>query len=400
MSTAGFAIERLARLRDVMAGHVDDGSVPGLAWLVARRGEVQTGVAGDLDADRGIRVAPDSIFRISSMTKPITAVAALILLEECRLRLDEPIDSLIPELADRQVLAKPDGSLDDTVPAQRPITVRDLLTFRMGVGWDFGTAAPQPVLEAVAKLELSAGPPAPQMPPASDEWIRRLGTLPLAYQPGERWLYDTSADVLGVLIERAAGQSFDAVLRERVFEPLGMADTGFSVPADKLDRFGPAFMTDPATGGPAQYDPTEGQWSQPPAFGSGGGGLVSTLADYYAFAEMLLSGGTHDGRRLLTRPTIAAMTTNQLTDEQLAASAPDPTGTVGWGFGVGVQLRRTAPARSVGTYSWDGGLGSSWANDPAEGLVGILLTNQAWTSPTPPAVREDFWACAYAAIDD
>jgi CubicO group peptidase (beta-lactamase class C family) len=397
--TGGLSSSRLERIRGVLAGYVERGDVLGLAWVVARHGSVDAGAAGLFEAGGGDPVRRDTIFRISSTTKPITAVAAMILVEECALRLDEPVGRLLPELADRRVLARSDGPLDDTVPARRPITVRDVLTFRLGLGMDFSTTGPQPVLAAMAELGLGAGPPAPAALPEPDEWIRRLGTLPLAYQPGERWLYDTGAKVLGVLIARAAGQPFDDFLRQRIFEPLGMTDTGFAVRARELRRFGPCFGIDPAGGGRFVYDPPDGQWSRPPAFPSGSDGLVSTVDDLLAFAEMLQRGGTFNRRRVLSRPTVEAMTTDQLTAEQKAVGGPDPSGAMGWGLGVGVQVRRTGPSRSVGTYGWDGGLGSSWANDPAEDLIGILLTNQMWTSPTPPPVFGDFWTCAYAAID-
>ncbi|MFN2607667.1 MAG: serine hydrolase domain-containing protein [Acidimicrobiales bacterium] len=398
MGAAAFERGRLARLGEVMAGHVERGEVAGLAWAVARGGEAHTGVAGTLDAGRDAPVKRDTIFRISSMTKPVTAVAALVLLEECAIRLDEPVDRLLPELADRLVLATPGGPLDETVPARRAITVRDLLTFRMGLGMDFAAWERQTVLGAMAEMDIGAGPPAPAVPPEPDEWMRRLSTLPLEHQPGERWLYHTSADVLGVLVARAAGQRLDDVLRERVFEPLGMVDTGFSVPTADTGRFGPCYGTDPASGARTVYDPADGQWSRPPAFPGGGAGLVSTVDDYLAFAAMLAGGGTAGGTRIMSRPSVEAMTMNHLTAEQLA-SGPDPEGAQGWGFGVGVRVRATGPVHRAGTYGWDGGLGSSWANDPAEGVVGVILTNQMWTSPSPPPVCQDFWTCAYAALD-
>ncbi len=399
MTAETLAPARLARLDEVIAGHVHAEGVPGAVWLVARGGQVHVGVAGTLGADGSGPMRRDSIFRISSMTKPVTAVAALLLIEDCRVRLDEPVDRLLPELADRRVLAHSDGPLDDTVPARRPITVRDLLTFRMGLGGDF-VGSEQPVMAAMAELGLGVGPPAPAGPPEPDEWMRRFGTLPLEHQPGDRWLYHTGADVLGVLVARAAEQPFEAFLAERIFQPLGMADTGFAVPADDLARFGPVFWGPVDGRSDEVYDPTDGQWSTPPAFPGGGAGLVSTVDDFLAFAEMLRAGGTYRGRRLLSRPTVQAMTANHLTPEQISASSPDPSGAQGWGFGVGVQLHRTGPARSVGTYGWDGGLGTSWANDPAEDLIGILMTSQTWTSPSPPPVCQDFWTCAYAAIDD
>ena len=248
---AGFTTDGIKRLEEVVGGHVDRGSVVGASWLVARGGEVHHGVAGTLEDGGGPPVAEDTIFRISSMTKPVTAIAALILVDECTLRLDEPVDRWLPELADRQVLARPGGPLDETVPAHRPVTLRDLLTFRLGWGMDFSFSTPQPVLEAMAELGLGVGPPRPAGPPEPDEWMRLVSPLPLEYQPGTKWLYHTSADVLGVLVARAAGQPFGTVLRERIFEPLGMRETRFAVPAEDLARFGPCYWNDPATAGAA-----------------------------------------------------------------------------------------------------------------------------------------------------
>jgi CubicO group peptidase (beta-lactamase class C family) len=228
--------------------------------------------------------------------------------------------------------------------------------------------------------------------------MRRLSTLPLLYQPGERWLYNTGADVLGVLIARAAGQSLDEFLRERVFEPLGMIDTGFSV--GDIDRFGTCYAYD-QTGKRFVFDPPDGQWATPPAFASGAGGLVSTVDDLYAFGRMLLSGGRlPDGTRLLSRASIDAMTTEQIGVAR-GASGPLPDGSQGWGFGVGVQIRRTGLGPPAGAYGWAGGMGSVWTNDPNNELVGVLLTSDALGGPfPPPAVIEDFWTGAYTALDN
>src|SRR5919202_3697472 len=226
---SGFSGARLARLEAVVADHVERDIVGGVAWLAGRDGSVEGGVAGVLTRGEPRPVRRDTLFRISSMSKPIAAVAALILVEECRLRLDDPVDELLPELADRRVLVDARGPIDgETVPASRPITVRDVLTFRLGLGMDFEAPWPQPLIQAMGELELGSGPPAPQVPPEPDEWMRRLGTLPLLYQPGEHWLYNTGSDVLGVLIARASGHSLEVFLRERVFEPSGMVDTGFA----------------------------------------------------------------------------------------------------------------------------------------------------------------------------
>jgi CubicO group peptidase (beta-lactamase class C family) len=329
------------------------------------------------------------------MTKPVTAVATLILLEECVLRLDEPVDRLLPELADRRVVRHIDAPVDDTVPAERPITVRDLLTFRMGFGAHFG---PCPVNDVAAPLQLSVGPPQPALPPEPDEWMRRFSTLPLMCQPGERWLYHTGADVLGVLIARATGQQFGTFLRERIFEPLGMRDTAFAVPATDVGRLATSYMTDPQTGALQLFDKPSGQWSSEPAFPSGGAGLVSTADDFLVFAEMLLRGGSP----LLSRPSVETMTTDQLTPAQKAISGffPGDFDARGWGFGVGISTRREHPAMPVGQYGWDGGLGSIWRNDPSEQMVTVLMTNAAWTSPNPPDIALDFLTGAYAAIPD
>ena len=397
---SAFDPARLERLRTVVSDSVARDAVGGVAWLAARDDDVAVGVAGVLTRGREEPVRRDSVFRIASMTKPMVAVAALVLVEECRLRLDDPIDDLVPELADRRVLVDGRGPLDGpTVPAEHPILVRDVLTFRLGLGMDFTAPWPQPLLEAMAELGLGAGPPEPQVPPEPDEWVRRLGTLPLLYQPGERWLYNTGSDVLGVLVARAAGQPLEAVLRDRVLEPLGMVDTGFATP--DVARLGTCYTRDPATGEPVVYDPPGGQWAKAPAFPSGGGGLVSTVDDVHAFGRMLLAGGRlPDGSRLLSRASVAAMTTDQLGDRRHDAG-PSPDGSEGWGLGVGVQLRRTGLARSVGTYGWDGGLGSSWANDPAERLVVTVLTTDMFRAAWPrPAVIQDVWTGVYAALAD
>jgi CubicO group peptidase (beta-lactamase class C family) len=251
----------------------------------------------------------------------------------------------------------------------------------------------------MADLGLGSGPPEPQVPPEPKEWMRRVAGLPLLYQPGERWLYNTGSDVLGVLVARAAGQPLEAFLQERVFDPLGMVDTGFSTPHH--DRLGTTYALNPETGQRVVYDPPTGQWSKPPAFPSGGGGLVSTIDDYFRFARMLLTGGRlPDGSRLLSRPSVEAMTTDQI-GAAPGVPGPSPDGAQGWGFGVGVQVRRTAPTSPAGSYGWAGGLGSSWANDPSERLIGVVLTTDMFTGAyPPPAVIQDFWTGLYAALGD
>ena len=401
--SAGLAKARLGRLGDGLAGFVSTGDVPGLVAMVSRRGETHVEVHGTTSVGGSTPMRPDTIFRISSMTKPVTAVATLILLEECRLRLDDPVDELLPELADRRVLRRLDGPVDDTVPAQRSITVRDLLTFRLGYGMVFGSAQEYPILAAAEALGFVQGPPTGGGEIGPDEWLRRFATLPLMEQPGERWRYNTGSELLGVLIGRASGRPFADFVRERIFSPLDMADTGFHVPADKTDRLATSYLTDPATGELTVYDEAVGsRWSEPPAFCNGAGGLVSTAHDYLAFARMLLNGGTLDGERILARPSVEAMTTDQLTSAQKtdAAFVPGQFDNVGYGFGVSMVTRRVDPAGALGAYGWDGGLGTCWTNDSAEHLALVLMTQCAWSSPVPPAVARDFRTLVYQAIDD
>lgn len=403
MSTSGLSRERLSRMHAVMAGYVERGDVPGLVALLSRRGETHVDAIGTLAVDGRAPMRRDTIFRISSMTKPITAAAAMILVEECKLRLDEPVDRLLPELANRRVLRRIDGPLDDTVPALRPITVRDLLTMRMGFGLVIGLPNGYPIQKAISELQLVGfGMPDPPAPLDPDEWIRRLATLPLMRQPGERWMYNTGSYVLGVLIARASGQPLETFLRERLFEPLGMEDTGFSVPASKLDRLATSYQISPETGALEVHDGVaDSQWSRAPAFPDGGAGLVSTIDDYLAFGQMLRNNGMHGRERILSRPAVEAMTTDQLTAEQKAVSGffPGFFDSRGRGFGVSIVTHRDDVAAVPGRFGWDGGLGTSWWSDPTEEMDGILMT-QRIAFPQSSNVYLDFWAAAYAAIDD
>jgi CubicO group peptidase (beta-lactamase class C family) len=385
-----------------MRTHVERNEMPGLVALADRAGNVEVVVLGRT-ATGGGPMQRDTLFRIASMTKPVTATAAMILVEEGKLQLDEPVDGLLPELANRRVLKRLDGPLDDTAQAKRALTLRDLLTFRQGFGIVFGPGEPPPIVRAANELKLGAfGPPVPLDPPAPDEWIRRFATLPLMHQPGEQWMYNTGAEILGVLVARAAGVPFDAFLRDRIFGPLGMHDTFFSVPEAKIDRLATAYWPyDPFHPDAAGYDLRDsargGQWSRPPAFPSGGGGLVSSADDYLAFARMLLARGTHAGRRILSEAAVIAMTTDQITREQKARSQfmpPNYWDENGWGFGMSVTTAPDALTGAVGRYGWDGGLGTSWANDPAKGLVGILLTQRA-AFPIMAGVYRDFWSALY-----
>ncbi len=414
MSHGGLSKERLRRLDDVISGYVARGEVPGAVTLICRRGEVHVSATGTLALGSPESIRRDTIFRISSMTKPITAAAAMILVEECRLRLDDAVDHWLPELAERKVLRWIGAPLDDTVPAKRAITVRDLLTFRMGFGHVWAPADTYPILQSVHKLGL--GTDLSSMP-APDEWIRRLGTLPLMHQPGEKWMYNTAAEVLGILVARASGQPLETFLCERLFEPLGMKDTGFSVPPEKLHRLSTCYWSEqevlasgcridwckPAVGPLAIFDePARSLWSRPPVFPSAAGGLVSTIDDYLAFGQMMLNKGRHGVTRVLSRPSVETMTADHLTPEQRAASGyfAGFFEHRSWGFGLSVVTRRDHPARNVGRFGWDGGMGTSWYADSREEMTGILMSQRAWTAPSPPPFIRDFWTLVYQAIDD
>ncbi len=397
MSKGGFSGARLYRMREVMAGHVGRGHAPGIVTLVSRRGETHVDAVGTKTVG-GDPMRRDTIFRIASMTKPVAAVAAMILVEECRLRLDDPVDPFLPELADREVLEGLDGRLADTVPADRPITLRDLFTLRLGIGAVLAPPGLYPIQRAMEAAGVAPGPDSPSLPP--DEWMRRLGGLPLIYQPGERWMYETGSDVLGVLISRATGGPLEAFFGERIFKPLGMTDTGFHVPAAKLDRLAGCYAANPETGALELYDGAEdSMWSSPPAFESGGGGLVSTVDDYLAFCRMLLNGGKLGEERILSRPSVELMTADHLTPEQRRGAEMLLGDGGGWGFGMSVVTGRDDLAATPGRFGWDGGYGTSGYSDPGEDMVGILMT-QRLAGPDSPRIDLDFWTSAYAAIDD
>src|SRR5215207_6970105 len=402
MNNGEFSGARLGRMRDVMAGHVKHGDVPGIVTLVSRRGD-----AGHVDAigtkafGGSEPMRRDTIFRIASVTKPIVAAAAMILVEQCVLRLDEPVDQWLPELADRRVLRAIDSPLDDTVPANRPITLRDLLTFRLGIGSVMVFPPRYPIQQAMAEAGVGPGPALPAHAP--DELMKRFGSLPLVHQPGEGWLYDSGSEILGVLISRATGMNLEDFLRERIFAPLGMHDTSFSVPVSKLNRLASSYWTNPSTGEFEIFDGVDdSRWASPPVFESGAGGLVSTVDDLLAIGTMMLKGGKYGSERILSRRSVEVMTTDQITPEQKALSGffPGFWDSHGWGFGVSIVTRRDDLAATPGRYGWDGGYGTSWYVDPKEELIGILMTQRVWDDPGAPVILLDFWTSAYGAIDD
>ncbi|RZQ62427.1 serine hydrolase domain-containing protein [Amycolatopsis suaedae] len=389
-------------LHERLTEAVGSGAFPGVVALVAVKGEPHVEVLGTLHAGGGEPMRRDTIFRMASATKPVTATAVLRLVEDGRLRLDDPVRRWLPELAGRRVLRGIDAELDDTVPARREVTVRDLLTFTWGFGMVIAPPGTYPIQRAMAELGIGSDGTSPAaLDP--DEWLRRLGSLPLMCQPGQRWLYNTGSDVLGVLVARVTGGTFGDFLAERVFGPLGMVDTGFHVPAGKIGRLPTSYAHDPDTGELVVWDPAAGgKYSSPPPFQVGGDGLVSTVDDYHVFTQMLLNGGRRGAVRILSEESVRQMTTDQLTPEQKEEKDrfPELFGDHGgFGFGLGVRTIRRGAA-SVGQFGWDGGLGTSVQVDPARQLSGVLLTQVAQDTADTPGLIRDFWELAYAALDD
>jgi CubicO group peptidase (beta-lactamase class C family) len=375
----------LARIDEIVEGAVELGQAPGVVAGVARGGQVHVATAGVM-AVGGPPMRRDTLFRISSNTKPMTAAVVLSLVDDGLLALDESVEELLPELADRRVLLRPDGPLSESVRAQRPITVRDLLTFTWGFGMQgamFTAPEPWPILTATLDRELSTfGPPQPATTPDPDTWMARLGELPLLAQPGERWLYQSGSQVLGVLASRAAGVPFAEVLGQRLLGPLDMNDTAFhTTDASRLatayENHGGEFVL---------TDPPDGQWSHPPAFHDGGAGLVSSVDDVVAFGRMLIRGGSP----VLNSATVVEMTRNQLTTAQRANVWPGFSflDERGWGYGLSVL--------DDGRYTWDGGLGTTWSNVPSQDLTVVVLTQRAADETGMPAVCDDVLNAAQA----
>jgi CubicO group peptidase (beta-lactamase class C family) len=354
----------MTSLQSLLDEAVGNDSVPGAAALVAHGDEVELAGAGE--------VAVDSICRVASLTKPITAAAVMLLVQAGVLSLEDPISRWLPELGSPKVVRQPQSPLDDVVPLARPITVEDVLSSRAGWGFPADFSLPA-VVELFERLPVFG----PRETP--DEWVATLAQVPLLHQPGEAWLYNTCSDIQGVLVARAAGQPLPEFLAERLFDPIGMSDTGFHVPPEKLDRLPPYHR-----GERAPAPDQEHLWTEPPIFPSGGGGLVSTLADWHRFARMLLA----DGGGLLSQDSVQQITTDHLTQEQREASTVFLEGS-GWGFGGSVA--------ADGRYGWIGGTGTTAHVVPATRAVGILFTQLQMAGPTPTPIMREFWEHAFAA---
>ncbi|HEY1741309.1 MAG TPA: serine hydrolase domain-containing protein, partial [Acidimicrobiia bacterium] len=398
MSDDGLDPKGLTELSGRMRGHVASGAVPGLAMLVARGDDVHVEAMGRLGLERDNALERDAIFRIASLTKPITAASAMLLVDDGVLALDEPVDTFLPELAGRRVLRSLDAALDDTIPAHRAITVDDLLTCRFGLGCIMAAPGTYPIQKAEEDLDLHTfGPPWPPTHLSVDEWIERLGTLPLVHQPGEGWLYNTGLQVLGVLVERAAKMPFGDFLRRRLFAPLGMIDTSFVIDPSRRSRFTTAYSPDPSSGALSVLDPADGSWWDEPALANGAGWLLSTIDDFWAFVSMLVNGGIARGERVLSKAAVARMTMDHLHGSQHDDARLFVGPGASWGYGMAVPEAGESGGSVRAGYGWDGGTGTTWRTDPATGVTAILFTQRAMTSPEPPATFTDFYAALDAA---
>ncbi len=367
-----------ATLAAALRPHVDAGEVPGAVVGVLLDGDVSLHALGATRPDGGRPLTADAVVRISSNTKPLAAALTLVLAERGTLALADPVERFVPELADRRVLRRIDGPLDDTVPATRPITVDDLLTMRLGFG--FAVEADAPAVRAAAEAGLGIGPPDPSLPLGADEWIARFAALPLLEQPGTAWRYDLAYGVLGVVLARAAGRPLEALLREELLDPLGMPDTAFVAPAGRLP---PCFARQDS--GLAVFDDDAGsRWSKAPAFPDLRGGLVSTASDLLRFAAALLDGGGG----VLSERSVREMTSDRLTPAQRRGpSARAFLREGGWGYGVQVVTPADRPPGRPARYGWAGGLGTLWYSWPDRRASAVLLTQ---VTPPSGAVFEAF----------
>lgn len=362
-----------AALSEALHGVVARGSIAGCSTLLWRPGQAEQVLhIGMADRERGLPMARDTVFRLASMTKPVTAVAFMMLVEEGLAALDDPITRWAPEFADMKVLRSPLGPLDDTVPAERAITVEDLFTHRAGLSYEFLLGGP------IGEAYRTTMGPMIDSPMTPDQWIAALASLPLTAQPGARFVYGHATDLLGLLIERVSGQSTAAFMAERIFEPLGMTDTGFDMRPEWAGRLAAMYQNgeDGAPPTPLPFPPRPDGLT----FVSGGQGLYSTLDDYLAFARLFIQGGESGGHRLLRPETLALMTQNRLTDEQRQSGNLGPATFAAHGYGLGLSVLLDENASSVmlgrgrqGAVGWPGAFSCWWTADAAEQAVLIYM---------------------------
>ena len=399
--SVGLSTSRLDAIPPHLNRYVDNGQYPGYQILVARRGQAayfhQYGLR---DVEAGLPVEENTLFRIYSMTKPITSVALLQLYERGLFQLNDPISRMIPQFKELVVYKSGEGDRIETEPAARQVTFRDLLTHT--AGFSYGNSDEHPVDALYQKAEVLGG--------TLEEMIGRLAALPLLFSPGTRWRYSVATDIIGYLIEVISGRPLASYLREQIFEPLGMVDTGFHVPAAKVERFAANYRyhrNDDGRDGMTLIDaPGASKYLAAPALPSGGGGLVSTAADYLRFSQMLLNRGTLDGTRILGRKTVELMTSNHMPDNSDLASMGQAvfseTSYHGIGFGLGVSVLLDPAAAQIlgsrGEYSWGGAASTAFWIDPVEEQIVIFLT-QLMPSNSYPIGRE-LRVLTYQAIEE
>ena len=395
--SVGLSAARLGRIDSFMQGHVDRRTVPGLITLVARHGKVaHCRCFGLMDAEAGASMRMDAIFRIYSMTKPITCAALLMLFEEGLFQLTDPVSAFIPAFKDTKVFVRNTATGTELADLKRPISIHDIFTHTSGLSYGFEQDTP------VDELYRRALPGKRTRTPLS-EATNNLARLPLVFQPGTAWRYSYAHDVVGHLVSVLSGMTFPHFLEERVFRPLGMVDTGFFVPPTKLDRLAALYSGTPAGGLALVDSPAKSEWVDPEITPSGGGGLLSTISDYLRFAQMLLNGGALDGVRLLSRKTVELMTRNHLPSSMLpfAVTPGKPLPGFGYGLGVGV-LMNAADAEELasdGMYQWNGAASTRWWNDPKEDLIGLMMI-QTLRGDLLPQIGQAFGVLTYQAIDD
>jgi len=385
----GLSSQRLERINKVFEEYVDEGKAAGFVTMVARRGKVaHFECFGMMDIAANKPMRPDAIFRIYSMSKPITSVAVMMLYEEGHFQLNDPVSKFIPEFKDVKVFVKKTAAGVEVTEPKRQITIRDLLRHTSGLAYGLGKETVVDELYQEEKLL--------KWDETLEEKVGRLVKLPLADEPGSRWRYSISVDVLGYLVEVISGKRFDVFLEERIFGPLGMKDMGFYVPAEKMGRFAALYERDEE----GELGPVDeeywGRFAKLPAFLSGGGGLVGTTADYMRFCQMLLNGGELDGVRVLGRKTVELMTVNHLAGKLLSSGPGDGSG-FGLGFGVVMDVAKSGSVGSAGEYSWGGAASTGFWVDPEEELIGIVMTQ---VFPYTNRIKEDFKVLTYQAIVD
>ena len=396
----GLSSERLKHINKVMQGYVDENKLAGLITMVARRGKVaHFECFGMMDIESNKPMQPDTIFRIYCMVKPITSVSVMMLYEEGHFQLDDPVSKFIPEFKKVKVFVKKTEAGIELADLEREITIRDLLTHTSGLaaeGWTKDT----PVDEMYQEAEIAT-----RWDETLEEKVGRLVKLPLAHQPGSVWRYSISTDVLGYVVEVISGMSLDAFLEQRIFKPLGMEDTGFYVPKEKMGRFAALYRAGEEGGLERTDMPEWGDFSKRPRFLSGGGALVSTASDYMRFAQMLLNGGELDGTRLLSRKTVELMTTNHLPNGLIPISIG--SGKLeyvikgyGWGLGSAVltDVVQSEVLGSEGEYMWGGGANTFFWVDPKEELIALLMTQFIPVGYYP--IERQFKVLTYQTIVD